>query len=162
MIVNRRLLTVIGIYTYWRTIIFQLCPDEAFILQIFIFNKMELPRTRHDKLLDGYRKQKTFGRKLISFRTDCVWTPHSLILSTLDFFLGTSKRQSICPKAKHSARSRISNASRSSKCNSEYMQKCDQSLKKKTWTFDWTKRTSCRACVVNNSIILRRGNSFYN
>lgn len=38
----------------------QLYADEAFILQIFIFNKMELPHTRHDKFLHGYRKQKTF------------------------------------------------------------------------------------------------------
>lgn len=30
--------------------------------------------------------QKTFGHKLISFRTDCVWPPHSFDLSPLDFF----------------------------------------------------------------------------
>lgn len=51
-----KLLTVIGIYTYWRTNSFQLCADEAFILLILVFNKTELPRTRQETFWNGYRK----------------------------------------------------------------------------------------------------------
>lgn len=54
--------------------------------------------------------QKTFGYKLISSRTDCVWPQHSPDLSPLDFFsVGIFKRHSVCPKAIHSGRSKISN-----------------------------------------------------
>lgn len=43
--------------------------------------------------------QKTFGRKLISFRTDCVWPPHFPDLSPLDFFLwGYLKDKVYAPK----------------------------------------------------------------
>lgn len=43
--------------------------------------------------------QKTSGCKLISFRTDCVWSPHSPDLSPLDFFLwGYLKDKVYAPK----------------------------------------------------------------
>ena len=39
--------------------------------------------------------RETFGRKLISFKTDRVWPPHSPDLSPLDFFLWGHLKDSV-------------------------------------------------------------------